>query len=84
MDFQYEPGFYLIRNRSKCPELCNGEFITGCVNILIEYNGYFYTPLMIDKTKDYVRCPGGTATMSDIEIRELWEETSSDDLRIVF
>lgn len=83
--FQCQPGVYLIRNWSKCSELYNGEFIAGGVNILIEHNGDFYTPLMKDKTKDYLTCPGGTATISDIDgnvnigIRELWEETTSDD-----
>lgn len=81
--YQCDPGVYLIRNWSKCPELCDGEFVAGGVNILIEHNGYHYSLLMKDKTKKYLTCPGGTATISDIRdnvnigVRELLEETTS-------
>jgi hypothetical protein len=46
---QCTPGVYLVRNWSKCPELCNGEFIAGGVNILVEHNGSYYTILMKDR-----------------------------------
>lgn len=75
---------YLIRNWSKCPELCYGSFIAGGVNVLVEHDGYHYVLLMKDKTRYYLTCPGGTATMSDINgnvnigVRELLEETTSE------
>lgn len=83
--YQCNPNVYLIRNWSKCPELCDGKFIAGGVNILVSHEGSNYGILMKDKTKNYLTCPGGTATPLDIVvgtnvgIRELYEETSGLD-----
>ena len=50
--YQCIPRVYLIRNWSKCRELCNEEFIAGDVNILVEHKGSYYAILMKDKTKN--------------------------------
>lgn len=80
---------WLIRRQSTCPELFNGRYYAGGVNLLVRILDSWWTLLVKDNTKSYVTCPGGTAIMEDfknsdnsdvhfnIAVREFREETTN-------
>lgn len=84
--------YYLIRNNSSCPELCNGSIFGAGVSILIKRNNNFYILLHKDGTRPLLTCPGGTGNRDEfrefclnpdqlnfhkrIAQREVHEETS--------
>lgn len=81
---------WLVKNGSVCPELFNGQYYAAGINIIIRWDGDFWTVMVKDKTKPYITCPGGTASSIDftnlptidelhrnIATRELTEETNN-------
>lgn len=56
---------YLVRNGSNCPELYDGKYYAGGVNIIVRKGGCYYTIFTKDKSRKYITCPGGTANEKD-------------------